>query len=335
MPRPARPLGFRALGRCNLGDAGGLQDFAEALELATQAGQGREAANLYNNLGVALRSFEGPGAALEVFRAGIGFADARGLRGLELAIRTSALAAMLSCGALEEAAASAASLAERAETSGDEFHLIEIRAVGAVASMLRGEVGGARGILDRLESSARESGYRDDIVLGLGGAAIAWAALGEARRAAGLLEEVATTQNVADSTEFAVYLPAMVRAALSIGQPDLAVRLAGRLTSRHPCAAHALVAAGAALAEARGEGEAAAEGYSDAATRWEGFGVLPEQGFALLGRGRCLLALSEVHGSAGVLEQAREIFARCGMLPFLEETDGLLEQAAPHRSSMG
>ncbi len=48
-PRPARALGFRGMARCELGDRGGLDDFREAIVLATQAGQGREVAILHNN----------------------------------------------------------------------------------------------------------------------------------------------------------------------------------------------------------------------------------------------------------------------------------------------
>ena len=73
---------------------------------------------------------------------------------------------------------------------------------------------------------------------------------------------------------------------------------------------------------------ALADIYADAALLWEGFGVVPEQGFALLGQGRCLLELSRPGESSEVLQQAREIFARCGMRPALEETDALLAKAS-------
>ncbi len=79
LPRPARALGYRGLARTDLGDPGGLQDFREAIELATEAGQGREVALLHNNLGMDLWGFEGPAASLEVLRDGIAYAKARGL----------------------------------------------------------------------------------------------------------------------------------------------------------------------------------------------------------------------------------------------------------------
>lgn len=67
---------------------------------------------------------------------------------------------------------------------------------------------------------------------------------------------------------------------------------------------------------------------ADAADRWERFGVVPEQGFALLGQGRCLLGLSRPTEAAPILQHAREIFGRLLAAPALAETDALLQQAS-------
>ena len=96
-----------------------------------------------------------------------------------------------------------------------------------------------------------------------------------------------------------------------------------------PYSQHALAAVRAALAEANGELGAAAEAYADAAGRWEGFGVIPEEGFARLGRGRCLLATGHAAEAAEDLLRARDLFAGCGMRPALEETQALVTTATP------
>ena len=83
----------------------------------------------------------------------------------------------------------------------------------------------------------------------------------------------------------------------------------------------------AALAEARGDLQAAADGYADAAKRWQAFGVVPEQAFALLGQGRSLTALGRTAEARPVLQQAREIFQTLQAAPALAETDALLQQA--------
>lgn len=118
-------------------------------------------------------------------------------------------------------------------------------------------------------------------------------------------------------------LPSIVRTALGIGDTALAARLVSGLEPRTSYAEHALIAANAALMEARGDLQAAAEAHADAATRWERFGVVPEQAFALLGQGRCLLQLSRPAEAAPSLRHAREIFDRLGAAPALAETDAL------------
>ncbi len=55
---------------------------------------------------------------------------------------------------------------------------------------------------------------------------------------------------------------------------------------------------------------------------------MPEQAFALLGQGRCLLGLARATEAAAVLHRAREIFERLGATPALAETDALLAAAA-------
>ena len=76
---PPAPSASADLARANLGDPGGIDDFREAIVLATEAGQGRQVALLHNNLAYVLWAFEGPAASLEEAQAGIAFAQPRGL----------------------------------------------------------------------------------------------------------------------------------------------------------------------------------------------------------------------------------------------------------------
>ena len=118
-----------------------------------------------------------------------------------------------------------------------------------------------------------------------------------------------------------------MRTALAIGHPGIAQTLTADYKPHTPYAHHALIAATAALAEAGGDHQAAADGYADAATRWEQFGVIPEHAYALQGHGRCLITLGRPHEAAPVLHQARALFDQLGAVPALAETDALLEQA--------
>jgi class 3 adenylate cyclase/tetratricopeptide (TPR) repeat protein len=317
----------RAMARCSLGDPGGLEDSREALALAIQAGEGRQVAALYYNLGQDVWNFEGPRAALETLRQGMDFADARGLDEMTLHLRTGALGPMLDAGLLDEILVSAAGLDTRAGEMGDEFALVLIRSIRVMVLSLRGGGYEATGSLDWLTSAARRSGRIDVAILPLAAAAIAQAAFGDRESFSQLTTEIETTPGIGDVMELGTVLPALARAAIAVGKPELAEGLAGHLVAPYPYAEHALIAVNAAITEARGDPAATADAYADAADRWERFGVVPEQAFALLGQGRCLLGLSRPTEAAAVLQDAREIFERLQAAPALAETDALLAQA--------
>jgi hypothetical protein len=117
----------------------------------------------------------------------------------------------------------------------------------------------------------------------------------------------------------------MLRTALAAGDPDLAERLADGLEPRYPLREHALCAARAQLAEHAGDHAEAATLYAEAAARWQEFGNVREQAYALLGQGRCLVALEDPTAREP-LGHAAELFRSMGYRPALAETNALLEQ---------
>jgi tetratricopeptide (TPR) repeat protein len=325
LDHPARALGYRGLARAALGDPGGLQDYREAIELASQAGQGRDVALLKNNLGVDLLSFEGPAASLAVFREGIAFAGARGLTEMRESMIAGSADVLIDTGEHEEALQIAAGVVPRLEASGDVLDLVEIRAAQARICALRGQASEIAEMLEWLESSARETEDPQLVVVGLGSVALVRAKLEQNEAVAALLNEVETYPGARDNPYYPALLPAMMRTGLKVGEPALAERLVADYEPPYPYAEHALAAANAALTEARGDLPSAAVAYSDAADRWERFGVVPELAFALLGQGRCLVGLSRPAEAAPVLQHAREIFERLQAAPALAETDALLQ----------
>jgi len=327
LSRPARALGFRGMARSDLGDPGGLDDYREAIELATEAGQGREVALLCNNLSYGLLAFAGPKDALEKMREGKAFAQARGLTEMVNTNTASSLDALVLGGSLDEALQVATDLVGRVEGSGDLWDLVPARRTQVQIMVLRGLAAEATNTLDWLETTARGVGVADLVVACLASAAIARTVLGQHERAAALLSEVEETDDARASGFYPVVLPAMVRAAVEVGATQLAELLTAGYVPRTPHAEHALASGNAALSDAGGDIEAAADGYADAADRWERFGVVLEHPFALLGRGRCLIGLSRPSDAAPVLRHAREIFERLEAAPALAETDALLQQA--------
>jgi hypothetical protein len=89
---------------------------------------------------------------------------------------------------------------------------------------------------------------------------------------------------------------------------------------------HALCTAPAALTEARGELDQAAELYYESAGRWERFGALPERGHALMGDG-ALPARARGPGARASLVEARDIFAGLGALRLLSHVDELFARS--------
>ena len=328
VPRPARALGYQGMARADLGDPRGLEDMREAISLATEAGQGREVALLHNNLGAQLWAVEGPAASLKVLREGIPYAKGRGLTEMVDNLAQSTLDPLIDTGEHDEALTLAGEMSARLEASGDVFDLAGLRASQARILAMRGRGAEVAERLDWLETVARGTEDLQIIVGGLSSAALVHLGLGQNEASVALLTEVEAYPGARDTQYYPVLLPANVRAALRIGQADLGARLMGGLDPRYPYAEHALVAASAAIAEARGDLQAAADAYSDAADRWERFGVLPEQAFALLGQGRCFLGLPRPTEATPVLQHAREIFQRLQAAPALAETDALLASAA-------
>ena len=149
------------------------------------------------------------------------------------------------------------------------------------------------------------------VVLALAAAAAALAAEAP-ERASALLAELEQAAGARESPYYARQLAAMLRTALAAGDPALAKRLADGLEPRYPLDEHALCAARAQLAEHAGDHADAATLYAEAAARWQEFGNVPERAHALLGQGRCLLALGRP-GAEEPLREARDLFAVDGL----------------------
>jgi class 3 adenylate cyclase/tetratricopeptide (TPR) repeat protein len=323
---PARALGFRGYGRCSLGDVRGLEDMRTALTLAIDRGEGRDAAVLYNNLAAALLPVEGPASALATNREGIEFAERRGIKEFTFAMAAANLEPLVDLGEWDEVLEAAAAMTGQAEATGDVADLLQVRWAQARVLTGRGEAQAAAPLADWLVAAARESGGTEDVTAGFAAAAGTYLALGEPQRALRLLAEVERWPHARESPTYPAYLPEMVRGAVAAGDLALAERLAAGLAPVFAHHRHALCAADAILAEAREELEGAAGRYAEAAERWGGFGVLPERGHALLGRGRCLLALGSP-AAREPLRQARAVFVRLGAHPLVAQTHDLLE---PH-----
>jgi hypothetical protein len=117
----------------------------------------------------------------------------------------------------------------------------------------------------------------------------------------------------------------MVRTALGAGDAEVAQRLTEGFEPDYPLREYALLTARAALTEADDDFAAAAGLYGEAADNWRRFGHLAEEAEALLGQGRCLLALDDPSAKQP-LSQSRELFTSMGYRRALCETETLLSE---------
>ena len=330
LPEPARALGYRGAARSSLGDIQGLEDERRALELAFEQGQGRAAAVLHNNLALAVWQYEGPQAALAACREGIEFCERRGIAELALAIACMSADFLAESGQPEQALAEAEPLAGDMQAAGNIF-FTEPRSLQLRLLAQRGAHEHAPAA-DEFVATARESGEPQVIALAFAAAAQLLLAQGHCAQAKSLLVELEQVVDIGADPYYASLLPELVRCALALGEPELAARLVDGVEPRTPLHEHVLCACRARLAEAT-DGPAEAAGvYADAAERWREFGNVPERAFALLGRGRCLLALGRPEAGES-LRAAHDVFAEIGYKPALAETEALLvEQTAASAS---
>ncbi len=327
MRRPALAVRVRGLARVDLGDPGGFEDLREAITLAIEAG-GRGVPGTYNDLASALALARGPAAALDIQREGIAFAAARGLSSSVDFMTMNLLNILYETGEPDEALRGVAETARRMEANQELWALLGIRVLEAMIHVLRGTSELVSGGLDWLEQTARRTEMGPSIVSCLGISAIARASLGQTEASRALLTDVEAYPNSKAFTSESGLLPWMVRTAVAIGDLRLAEEFVAAPEPRYPYDQHSVVSARAVTTEARGDLPAAAEQYADAAGRWERFGVVPEQAFALLGQGRCLLRLDRPTEARPILQRAREVFERLGATPALAETDALLRSGA-------
>jgi tetratricopeptide (TPR) repeat protein len=327
LPEPAKPLGYHGLARFALGDPLGVEDLRRALSLAVDAGQGWEAAILYNNLAVTQSATDGPAVVLETNRAGLDFCERRGITQTLHWLMIGELDCLFQLGSWDGITESAEELATRLEASGSVVTLIWVRDLRARVLIYRGNVSDALPLTGWAVDAARKSGNAESRIFARGTRALAALAEGDAEGATAFLREIDEMPHSREVGIFADFLPTMVRAAVGAGDVELARRLSSGLEPRYRSQQYADLAARAILAEADGETEEAAGLYGEAAERWKEFQNQLEQALALLGQGRCLVALGRPLEAAQPLGETREIFDRLGTAPMLAETDALLAQS--------
>jgi class 3 adenylate cyclase/tetratricopeptide (TPR) repeat protein len=320
---PPRALGHRGVARCGLGERQGVEDMRQALQLAVEQGRGLEAGVLYNNLAFVSWQYDGPQDALTACRDGIDFCERRGIIEHALNIASMSTTFLAELGHADQALAEAAASADRLQAAGSSG-FIEPRCVQIQLLVRRGAHDQAPPS-DELIRAARDSREPQHCAIAFAAAAQLHHAQQHDEQAHALLEELDQIEGTRADPYYASQLPGLTRTILVLHDPPLAHRLVDKTQRLTPLADHCLTASHAQLAEAHADHTDAAKLYAQAAEAWHEFGNVPERAYALLGQGRCLLALGDALAEVQLTE-ARDLFTSMGYKPALAETEELLER---------
>ncbi len=327
LPQSPMALDIKGYSRCALGDIGGLDDLRRAQELAHTRQDGHRFRVIMSDLGECLEIFEGPAAALRVHREALESAMLVHDEEAVYVCRTVLLGDQIRAGAWDAALAEADELERLLEKCGDLWDLVLVRSSHALLLTWRGDgAGAAKRAVWAEEQSHKTSVLAIRVVCLISRAAIE-AGLGNDEACRRLLDACAFLLSGFEGADpsYVPHLPAAIRLAVGLGEPQLAERLAGGLPANRPFDSGARALLEALLCEQRGDCGGAAERFAVAEAQWARLGVPFERAQAALGRGRCLAALGKTAEARAPLDLARDVFAALGAQPARSEAESLLE----------
>ncbi len=220
LPPPQRALANRSFARVFLGDVGAATDAEEAVADMRTQGEGRVAAVAWVNLGLVLWQLRGPQVGLSALRDAIAFETPRGLVEARRLTEATMLQLTVESGDLRAAEELARNLLATTQLALDE---VTSGLARALAEQDRPE---ATAAASRALELARATRRPDALAMAGGAFAMTRAAAGDSAGVHGVLEELIAITEMASSPEYAPRLPTLVRAAITVGEYDLAATLA-------------------------------------------------------------------------------------------------------------
>jgi tetratricopeptide (TPR) repeat protein len=323
-----RPLQFRGWARWDARDAEGAEeDLRASIELGNRIGEGSETAIGYNNYGGLRWTFEGPTAGLETYTEGMALAARRGMEVLRLWSMAESTNCLFDLGRWDEVLM----VAEEVQAEARSRSVTQIASLAQPAAAhvlaLRGSAAEAASMVSSGLPAAREVGDPQLVIPMLQAEGLVQARLGNQDRVTEVLLDV--ERITAETTGLIVsWSTDIVRLAVGTRDLDLARRLLEANPAMPGRSEHIVVTGRALIAEAEGRLDEALEGFRDAAERWAGYGHVIEHGNALIGVGRCLIALGRPAEAIEPLREARELFAAPGATVLVAEVDDLLAETA-------
>ena len=313
---------IRGMARCDLGDWDGLEDLREALRMVLRLGLGQETVRTYINLGTFVTPVEGPAKALELYRSAMDFADRRGIALLGMWTRAWSCGVLFELGRWDELISIVREVVKWERDRGPSQFVVGALLCEAEVRTHRGEVELAANLAEEFLARARDIQDPQVLVPALAVAALVKEAQGDPKGAVALIEETRARRG-ADWTQM-LFLQVNVRMAVNAGQMFLGEQLVADVEPRNRREWNSLRTSEAVLAEARGDLPEAIRAYWEAADRWRDYGFALEEGWALLGAGRVLVALGRLEDANDALSRAKRILQDLGAVRLLAEIEALM-----------
>ncbi|HEX3327176.1 MAG TPA: adenylate/guanylate cyclase domain-containing protein [Actinomycetota bacterium] len=320
-------LDLKGLIRCDSGDIGGLEDLEEAIKLSESGGQPLARILAYNNMADRIWLIDGPSEGYKFNHKAQVLGRSTGYLYDAFWVQMGGLFMLFEQGDWDRVQAEADEIASWAREHGTSI----IAAAGlfftARISLHRGAVRKALDLEPNFLPIFRDLDDLEGLSPCLAFCALMHADSGDEAGALALIEEFAQTTE--RSVQYrARFLSDVMRAMRGIGDTRLARRLLSRTDDMtYARDRHAVVTGHAIEAESDQRWDEALELYTDGARRWHGYGFLLEEGHALLGAGRCLIAMERRTEATPKLRKALNIFTKLGAAPLVEETNDCLKLA--------
>ena len=316
-------LGARGNARADTGDPAGHEDLRRALALALEHNFTDEALFIYN-LAAGIHLNHSALDAVEHYDQAILLARARGRHSVEHGLLTMNKAFALSVlGRLDEALELSLACVERLESNGASQDVLICRARTVAAALLTdlGRFAEAENILERLDPRIALA----DPILAMDYLRAEYFCAQVRADEPRMAQSVERLGEVLDPSldEFlGLGLLELAVVLIPSGRADIVERILAAASRQTPLGANNATTAKAMLAEMAGDHTIASGLYLEAARGWQEYNCPCAEGQALLGAARCRLHQGEPVGD--LVDRAREIFARIGAAPLLQEADELL-----------
>jgi class 3 adenylate cyclase/tetratricopeptide (TPR) repeat protein len=320
-------LQFRGQARADFGEVeGGFEDLREGLRLALEAAPAALVAAAHVNLGDMTWVHHGPAKGQELYEAAAELAERRGAPGAADWARMESMWTRFDLGDWDELLAIGDRILVRVQGHGASQIWVLTEAYRQDVLLHRG-VGDSEGVVEgRILPRAREIGDGQVLVPAFRVAALGRIARGEVAGAVDLVRELDELLRDRPGPRSWI-LNGAARVCLAADDAGLLRSLIDQGVEHLTRDQNSMASARAILAEIEGDHERASAGYQDAADRWEAFPAVLEHGLALMGAGRCLLALGRQNQGTERLRAARERFGALKAAPLVAEVDDLLARA--------